>query len=567
MTSFLDRLKAKMSGQNGFAGLMEPAPKKVEKTRNVVRSNRFDDRTWKEVRKVEKIDDLVNDLALGDEHKGGTRAEFEPAPELTKGLFQTFYKAAPQLENKRNLEREMYPVHRIMKEVMDNPKLKELQDLTVGDSLMSTMAIEAMAEDMREIIGRLPPPPPPPSPKQKPDPNAPKQPGGGSDQGEGQGQGQEDPNGQPAQPGQGQGEAGEGDGSEQDEDLTEGAETEEFDPSAEDAEEQAEADWEAEYDSMLDDLDLDRLANKMLDHAEQEASELENLRKGIGLEDGEWHSMSPEEKLAMANRLRTPEMKELAAVIGQMKRFALGIKQTRINDVPHEAYDVETGNDLRRILRPQLGLLATKETSYEFFRRYSEKELLQYKMRGSEEVGKGPIVICIDKSGSMSGSPFNWAMGVAEALRRFAAEEDRDYYAMFFGSNNDRERFDFPEGKGPFEKVMSFLGTVANGGTQFDGVLTEALEKASKSFDAQGKGKADIVFITDGMAHLDDDWIAKYNAERERVGVRQYSVYIGGAYDMSRATGPAGLLTKISDAVISVSELKPESAKKIFEQV
>lgn len=585
MTSFMDRLKARMTGQNGFSGIMGPPPVKREKSRDVIRSNRFDDRTWKEVRKVEKIDELVNDLALGDEHKGGERPEFEPAPELTKGLFQTFYKAAPQLENKRNLDRELYPVHRILKEVMDNPKLQELQELTVGDSLMATMAIEAMADEVREIIGRLPPPPPPPQPKQKPDPNGqqgqPGQPGPGEGQGQGQpdpngqgqpgGQGQQpgqqDPNGQPAQPQPGPGQAGEGDGSEQDEDLTEDAETDEFDPEGEDAEEQAEADWEAEYDKALDDLDLDRLANKMLDAAEQEASELENLRKGIGLEDGEWHSMSPEEKLAMANRLRTPEMKELASVIGQMKRFALGVKATRINDVPHEAYDVETGNDLKRVLRPQLALLATKETSFEFYRRYSERELLVYKMRGTEEVGKGPIVIAIDKSGSMSGSPFNWAMGVAEALRRFAAEEDRDYYAMFFGSNGDRERFNFPQGKGPFEKVMSFLGTVANGGTQFDGVLTEALEKASKSFDQDGKGKADIVFITDGMAHLDDDWIAKYNAERERTGVRQYSVYIGGAYDMGRATGPQGLLTKISDAVISVSELKPESARKIFEKV
>ena len=309
------------------------------------------------------------------------------------------------------------------------------------------------------------------------------------------------------------------------------------------------------------------MANKMLDAAHDEAAELDNLRKGIGLEDGEWKQMSPEERLAMADRLRTPEMKELSHVIGQMKRFALGVKATRVNDVPHEAYDVESGNDLRRVLRPQYALLGHPDTKYEFYRRYIEKELLQYKMRGTEEVGQGPIVLAIDKSGSMSGAPFNWAMGVAEALRRFASEEDRDYYAMFFGNNGDRNRFDFPGGKGPFEKVLSFLSVVANGGTQFDGVLTEALEKASKHFDRTGKGKADIVFITDGMAHLDETWIANFNAERERVGVRVYSVYIGGAYDMRYDGGPAGLLGKISDAVIPVSELRPEAVKRIFEKV
>jgi uncharacterized protein with von Willebrand factor type A (vWA) domain len=269
----------------------------------------------------------------------------------------------------------------------------------------------------------------------------------------------------------------------------------------------------------------------------------------------------------MADKLRTREMKELAEVIGRMKRFALGVKAQRINDVPHEAYDVEVGNDLKRVLRAQFALLGTKETKYEFYRRYFEKELLQFKMRGTEEVGKGPIVLAIDKSGSMSGAPFRWAMGVAEALRRFAAEEDRDYYAMFFGNNNDRERFDFPQGKGPFDKVLAFLGTQANGGTQFDGVLEEALAKASKSFDGDGKGKADIVFITDGMAHLDDSWIKKFNDERARVGVRVYSVYIGGSYDYGHTGGPLGLLEKISDATIPVTELKPEAVEKVFQKV
>ena len=146
-------------------------------------------------------------------------------------------------------------------------------------------------------------------------------------------------------------------------------------------------------------------------------------------------------------------------------------------------------------------------------------------------------------------------------------DEDRDYYAMFFGSNHDRNRFDFPQGKGPFEKVMTFLSCVANGGTEFDGVLTEALEKATTMFDATGKGKADIVFITDGLAHLSDEWINGFNAERDRVGVRVYSVYIGGASDMESRTGPIGLLNRISDAAIPIKELKPESVRRIFEKV
>ena len=358
--------------------------------------------------------------------------------------------------------------------------------------------------------------------------------------------------------------AEEGDGSEYEEDLTEDGLDPDFEQQKADEEEAA---WRDGWDQIMEDIDLERMANKAIDAAEREVEELDNLRKGIGLDEGVWAVMSPEERMALIEQMRTPEMKMLANIIGRMRRFALGVKHTRVIDVHHEAYNVETGNDLRRVLKPQLVLLANEETKYEFYRRYAEKELLQFKMRGTEDVGKGPIVMCIDKSGSMNGQPFQWAIAVAEALRRFASEDDRDLYVMFFGSNRDRVRFEFPKGKAPFEKIMTFLGTVANGGTEFDGVLTEALERATTAFDEESLGKADIVFITDGMASLSENWINEFNAERHRIGVRLYSVYVGGAYDMKGKGGPLGLLEKISDATIPVAELRPEAVKDIFARV
>jgi uncharacterized protein with von Willebrand factor type A (vWA) domain len=576
MSSFMDRLRQRMDAATGtqHAGRNYQKAKAKPRHRHVVEANRWDKKTYGEARKTDVVDGLITDLDIGDVHRGGEREGFDPAPELVEGLFHQFWKAAPKLTPKREIERDLYPVHKLLSEMQDNPKLKELQDMTAGDAMMSTIALDAMGDTVREMLTRIQEVPPPPMPG-----GGGK--GGGKGQGQGEGEGEGDGKGEKGSGGKSQqytakgaetDESGQGEASDEEleaqaeEDLTGDGESD-FDPDSEDAEEQAEADWEAQFDEALGDLDLDRLTNKALEAAFDEVDEIENARKGIGLEDGEWYSMNPESRMAMADKLRTKEMKELAEVIGRMKRFALGVKATRINDVPHEAYDVESGNDLRRVLRAQFALLGTEETKYEFYRRYTEKELLQFKMRGTEDVGKGPIVIAIDKSGSMQGAPFRWAMGVAEALRRFAAEEDRDYYAMFFGANNDRERFDFPGGKGPFDKVLAFLGTQANGGTQFDGVLTEALEKASRSFDGEGKGKADIVFITDGCANLEEQWIKDFNAERNRVGVRMYSVYIGGSYDYGRSGGPLGLLEKISDACIPVTELKPESVEKVFQKV
>ena len=647
MSSLIDRVKKRMAaGGSGFDVL---PPQVRQKSRKVVKTNRFDDAAYRAARGTSKVGDLVHDLMEGDKHEGGDREEFERAGELVEAVFQLAYKAAPELENRRRLARELYPVRRIAEEIQANPRLQDLHEFTAGDTTLSTVAVDAMGPILKEILSRTPDGPPSPDGQGQGQGQQQQQQGGGGGGGQGgqqggQGQqqggqgghngqnpqqagggggqngGQQQGGGQQSQQqgGQGGGQGGQPQGQQpqqqgpgggggqpggqqgtdpgagggqqdaggdeeegngpppppeermaeegddlSDADLDQG--NEEFDAEAE--LEQQEAAWEQAWDAILDDLNLDRLAHKALEAAQREAEELDNLRKGIGLEDGVWAVMDPSERLAMADALRTPEMKDLATIIGRMKHFAMGVKATRVTDVKHEAYDVERGNDLKRVLKPQLVLLAHPGTKYEFYRRVASKELLQFKMRGSENVGKGPIVMAIDKSGSMNGQPFHWALGVAEALRRFAAEDDRDMYVMFFGNNNDRVRFNFPKGKAPFEQIMTFLGTVANGGTQFDGVLTEALKRATEQFDGEGKEKADIVFVTDGVATLSNEWIDGFNKERARVGVRMYSVYIGGSSDFGHTKGPLALLDRISDACIPVSELKPESAETIFQHV
>lgn len=537
MSSFLDRLKDKM------AGVVRPITRLKDKTRYSVVTNRFDDRAWKQSRTVRPVDELINDLGKGDVHLKGTREPYDAAPELVHDLFMALYKANPRLEDPRNIHADCYPNHKIMSEVLGNEKLAELQEVTASDPAMSAIAMAAMGDVLRDILGRVPPPPPPPKPKP---------------QGGGQGDEQQD----------GDQQQGEGQGSDGDEAENEPGGDQQSDADADEAaQEAAEREWQADFDKLLDELDLDRAVMKALDAAADETDALDALRREAGLEDGEWQSMSPEQRLAYAERLRTPEMRLLAQRVGRMRRFALGERATRVVNVKQEIYDVETGNDLKRVLPSQYALLATPGTTLEFYRRYTQRQLLQFAMHGEEEVGKGPVVICIDKSASMKGERMSWAMAVAEALRRFAADDERDYTALFFGQNRDRHRFEFPAGKGPFEKVLAFLSIKANGGTAFDGVLEEALKLASEAFDDESKPKADIVFVTDGEAGLADAWIERFNVERARVSVRVFAVYIGGAADMTGKVGPLALLQRISDVTIPVRDLKPESARTIFAQV
>lgn len=613
MSSFIDRVRAAMTGSLNRPAFTAPKPK--VKSHDIINLNRWDQRAWDKARQQPVVNDLISDLLNGDEHMGGNRAAFDAAPELAKSVWASLYKADPQMTPRGAVHSDAYPAWSIVKGLRDNERLTELHEVTIADATMATVGLDAMGDVLREVLTTMPtPPPPPPSAGEdgepepgdgggQPQPKKGKPQGGdeqdepgdeqgdsddeGNDEGEADGgdsgdgeDGGEDGDGEPQQakrPGEqgddegddeGGDEGGEpGDGeAEPGENEAEGeGDGAEFEPDT--AAERAEADWQDAFDKLLDDVDLDRALGKALSAATDAAEELDAQRRGIGIEDGEWQQMSPEERLVMAQRLATPQMKALADMVGRMKRFALGVRATRITDVAHEPYDVHNGNELRHLLKAEYALLATRETSYEFFRRYADKELLQYKLRGTEDAGKGPIVMVIDKSGSMDGDPFRWAMGVSEALRRFAAEDGRDFVAFFFGNNDDRNRFDFPKGSGPFEKVLTFLSVRADGGTQFDGVLTEALSVASAAFDGDSKGKADIVFITDGQAHLGDSWINGFNAERERAGVRVFGVQIGGAHDYYGGQGRANVLDKVCDAVINVNDLRPEAVGTVFTHI
>lgn len=541
--SMFDRMKARM------AALQAPTPGRGtpeddRRVRHLVDTNRWDDRTWGMARRQKKIKGFVEDLATGDENKGGDRRAFDPAAELVEGMFQSFYRASPNLIKPKHLEREVFPAHKVLKELHEHPEFHELREITANDPFMSAVAVDAMRSAVTEVVYRMPPPPQPGNG------NAP--PGNGPCTQPGQGQGGQ-PSQDPADP------EGSGEPEKSDPLDNEGGNNGDGEFDERDLVDDSDPEYD-EWESQTPDIDVQAAMHGAMAEAQQEVKDLENGIKGIGIGPAEWRAMTDAERKKVVEALTNPEMKALSDMIGRMRRFALGARAQRLIDVPHEAYDVEQGADIRRLLKSQFALLGHPQAKYEFYRRYADKELLQFKMRGTEDAGKGPMIVAIDRSGSMHGDPMRWAVGVAEALRRFAADDGRDFVGIFFGSNHDRTRFEFPKGTGPLNDILAFIGTQAGGGTQFDGVLTECLERASGDLE-----KADVVFITDGAAHLSDEWIADYNAKRKAANVRQFSVFIGGAYD--NAHSPVRLLERISDGVVSVSELTPQAMSSVFQSV
>src|SRR5439155_8967047 len=118
-------------------------------------------------------------------------------------------------------------------------------------------------------------------------------------------------------------------------------------------------------------------------------------------------------KIELGRRLATnPKLRRLAALVGRMREQALALRRRPFERASEEIYEVTLGRDLERLLPPELTALHHPLLRRDFARRLVEGRLLSYAVRG-EERGRGPMIVCLDGSGSMAGDKEIWSNAVA----------------------------------------------------------------------------------------------------------------------------------------------------------
>ncbi len=123
---------------------------------------------------------------------------------------------------------------------------------------------------------------------------------------------------------------------------------------------------------------------------------------------------------------------------------------------------------------PALGALCklTRRTRLVFMRDLLERQSLQYPFTGSETLGKGPLVVALDKSGSMDGPRDIWATALALALLDQAQRENRMFALLLFDASVKYEAVVKPTE--PLPEAALFQGCA--GGTSIDAALARALK-------------------------------------------------------------------------------------------
>ena len=173
---------------------------------------------------------------------------------------------------------------------------------------------------------------------------------------------------------------------------------------------------------------------------------------------------------------------------------------------------LKMSNDISSVLPSELALMKNPATKKLFALKFAQKQLLSFKYmnqvpaqktyteyeqisREKKEEQKGPIIICVDTSGSMSGRPETIAKSITFALMKVAVEEKRSCYLINFSTGIETLNLtDFSGGgESPLSILAKFLRKSFDGGTD----AMPALEHAIKMLKTKDYKTADIMMISD----------------------------------------------------------------------
>jgi uncharacterized protein with von Willebrand factor type A (vWA) domain len=516
---------AKLAGLAGKAGrwLGFAAP---QRHTGAVESDRFDEMTWREITdQAAAVRDVIEDL--GERH--------DYAADLVRDVFLAAYKTAPVVRPEGDVDRSRLVNRAAICALLESPEFGELRRETAGDAYASAMAVLAMAETLERML------------EQAEDAQQ------AADAAARAAEQERASAGSVAAAMAAAADAAGKDGSVPDE-AAQGVAA--AIGAAEQAGQDAAAAGQAASRALAGAAPgmraaLQSGAAQAADERQAEAA----LMAGWGIGPGELQRMSFEERLALAQRLRTGRMSKFIELIGRFRQMAAGQRARRMENVPGELVGIETGDDLGRLIPSELAALGVPVMRAVFAARYAEQRLFVYEQRGETEAGQGAIICCVDCSGSMgipvAGTGLSgeaWAKGCALAMLDQARAARRDFAGILFSSAGQIKVFRFPA-REPVRiaDVLDFAEFFWGGGTNFEEPLGQAMDLLEAEFNDDGAMRGDIALVTDGICGVSEDWMRAWNERKAALGFRLFGIQVGRA--------PGAVLEALSDNVREVTDL------------
>lgn len=240
-------------------------------------------------------------------------------------------------------------------------------------------------------------------------------------------------------------------------------------------------------------------------------------------------------------------LRELADMLGQMREAELEmeeetfektiIRQEWISDPLQKAelVGVQESDDLNNLLSSEAGLLGDDHTEWLFIQKFADKRLLTFQYedrrlqhnqqteleinRKVKQKEKGPFIVCVDTSESMSGRPEQIAKIMCMGILKMAARDNRRAFLINFSAGV--KTLDLHNIGDSIDEIAQFLKMSFHGGTDISLALYEAL----RQLESHDYREADVLMISDFiMYRVDDETLRQVHRARHNRSTQFHSL-------------------------------------------
>ena len=310
-----------------------------------------------------------------------------------------------------------------------------------------------------------------------------------------------------------------------------------------------------------------KLDQKLLGAAASAAGKVADLNESLqawGRGLGTGGARDPGQSIDLGRRLADNEkMRKLFAVFGRIRDQALSVRRRVLDRTDEELHEVRPGRgleDLGRLIPHELVALSHPVLRRDFQRRLLDGGVLTYALRGTDQRGHGPLVVCLDTSSSMAGEKELWSKAVALTFVELARRKRRRCHVVCFSSGErGLKHFEMNPGSPwavALDRTLDLAEHFSGGGTDF----RPPLDTAARLLSERDMRRGDLVLITDGECEVDAEWRADFLARKRKRNFALYSILI----DVRDAQ--ADTVRALSDRVSLVSDLRADTRHIFAEQ-
>ena len=216
---------------------------------------------------------------------------------------------------------------------------------------------------------------------------------------------------------------------------------------------------------------------------------------------------------------------------------------THLADQPSEVRGVKRSGQLARMLASEASMIGHPVLRRLWRARFAEQQLLTYEdaalltqwqlrpdttrpvhaMVQNEALGRGPMLVCLDTSGSMRGAPENVAKACVLQVLRSAHANARACRLMAFGGAGELIEQELALTPAGLDNLLALMEQSFGGGTD----VQTPLERAVTLVDGAQWALADILIVSDGEFGVTPATLESLRQCKKALGLRVHGILIG----------------------------------------